>query len=99
MNALDNLQYILFQIEQLIKSDEGIRKLLYYTTTDALTKTDIDQSLISDRIFFSPVFDNTKEPFNKATFITITWTRIVDEDDEALINGVIRINVMVELAN
>ena len=42
MNLLDNIQNVVYQAAQLIKTDSNVRNLLYYTSADALSKTAVD---------------------------------------------------------
>lgn len=93
---LENVQDTIFQIRQIIKIDENIRKLLYYGTSDALSKDTVDIATINDYIFLSPVMDTTKDPFNKHCFITITLTNINETDEEPLLLGEIRVNVIAQ---
>lgn len=93
---LDNIQKMIYEVEILIKSDGGIRNLLYYTTADALTKTQVDIATINDYIFCSPVFETTIEPYNKASFITISLAKLQPIED-TLYDGVLRINILSQL--
>lgn len=93
---LENVQDTIFQIRQIIKTDENIRKLLYYGTSDALSKNSIDIAAVDDYIFLSPVMDTTREPFNKHCLITITLTNINETDEEPLLLGEIRVNVIAQ---
>ena len=96
MNLLDNIQNVVYQAAQLIKTDSNVRNLLYYTSADALSKTAVDIANIESYIFLAPVFDTTKEPFNKSCFITITITKLRTDDENKLLDGVLRINVLAE---
>jgi hypothetical protein len=96
MGILNNLQTMVYQAAQLIKTDSGVRNLLYYTTADALSKTAVDINAINDYIFLAPVFDTTKEPFNKSCFITLTITKVRTDDEDKLLDSILRINVLCE---
>lgn len=96
MSILNNIQTVVYQAAQLIKTDSSVRNLLYYTTVDALSKTAVDIANIDGYIFLAPVFDTTKEPFNKSCFITLTITKIRVDDENKLLDGVLRVNVLAE---
>ncbi len=89
-----NLQTSLYQIKGLIKSNTNIGKLLYYSTADALSKTDISPIVINDFIYLSPVFDTTLEPYDKVNFISINLASIDASQDDTLFDGILRINIM-----
>jgi len=97
MRLLDNIQTSIYQIMQLIKTDNGLLNLLFYTTSDALEKPQIDRTLITDHIFISPVFDTTVSPYNKASHITLTIEKIITDSEEDLFDGTLRINVLCQL--
>ena len=72
MEGLQRIEQDVYAIRDRLYANKTIAKLLYYSDSSALKSADIDRSHISNHIFVSPVFDTTKEPFNKHTFISIT---------------------------
>lgn len=72
MEGLQRIEQDIYEIRDRIYTNETIAKLLYYSDSNALEGADVDLSQIDNHIFVSPVFDTTKEPFNKHTFISVT---------------------------
>gem|GEM_PF-4130055 len=94
MGIFTNLQTSLFQIKSSLKGNSDLRKLLYYGTSDALAKDDVDYSLINDYIYLNPVFNINVEPFNKSNFITINLVEFSENKEESLFEGALRVNIM-----
>lgn len=92
---LDNLQTAIYEIKHQIKINSDIRKLLYYDTRDALLRSEVSILDIDPYIFLSPVFEiNSTPPYDKTTFISIHLAKGETDDEENLLNSVLRINIL-----
>lgn len=94
MDNLDNIQKALYQVKATLKTDSNIRKLLYYTDSDISTQADVPYTVIDNYIVLRPVFNVDTEPFNKSSFISINLVDLEDDEDIAIENGTLRVNVM-----
>ena len=72
MKSLERIEKDLYSVRDYLGKDDEIKKLLYYPTRNALQQENVSANLINEYIFLSPVFDTTREPFDKNTFISIT---------------------------
>lgn len=88
------LEKSVFDLAYVIKTIPEVRKLLYYTTPDALSKEDVSVEDINPYIFVSPVLEiyNT-EPFNKSNFISIGLVR-AEPDEDGFIESSFRIDIL-----
>jgi hypothetical protein len=86
---LNNIQKALFEIKYIISNDNDIKKMLYYDTTDALSKENIT-SLPIGYISLSPVQDFTETIYNKNTRINIIVyeSELSDDDENLLLTGI-----------
>ena len=96
MKYLDLIQKALFEIRSIIKNSSDIRKLVYHDTVDALENNSVSVEDIEDHIVVSPIFDMTKEPFDKSTIISIALNRSSIEEDNALAMSLLKINVLTQ---
>ena len=96
MSKLDLLQKTIYQIKTLIQNDKNIRKLLLHDVNNALEAAEVPYDEAEEYIVLSPIFDMTKEPFNKNTIISIALSRGVKAEDEKILNGIVKINVLTQ---
>ena len=94
MDLFQNIQTSLFKIKSSLKGDSSLRKLLYYTTTDPKSESDVSYTVINDFIYLNPVFDVNIEPYNKSNFISVTLVELEQEEDDTLFTGVLRLDVI-----
>lgn len=99
MNSLERIESSLYKIKNVLKADSNIRKLLYYTTKDALTKNEVSYSKMDNFITLQPVFNMNVEQFNRNAFISIAISEMEEAEEETLYNGVLRINVICKNEN
>lgn len=94
MSKLDNIQKTIYEIRAMIQADGDIRKLLYHDMENALEGSDVTQAQVDDYIVVSPIFDMTKEPFNKNTIVSVALVRGTKDDEEQVISGSVKINIL-----
>jgi len=95
MSKLDLVEQVIYQIKTQVQNNSKIRKLLLYDTVDALEiAAEVPFVKANDYIVVSPIFDMTKEPFNKNTIISIAITKALKAKEEKIFNGMIKINVL-----
>lgn len=93
MDFLTNVQSSIEQMRFIIQSDPEIRKLLYHDFPEALeSEVDVSFEDVNGRVEHLGIFDVTKPPFNKNTFITLTLTNSFA--DENFWTNLIRINIL-----
>lgn len=93
MEGLQRIEQDIYAIRDRLYTNKIIAKLLYYSDSNALKGAYVDRSQIDNHIFVSPVFDTTKEPFNKHTFISITVANTEWDDEDSTHLAAYRINV------
>lgn len=99
LDGLERIEQDLFQIRHKIIANEKIRKLVYYSGKNALSQANVEVNLTKEHIFVTPVFDTTKEPFNKMTFISIILPNTEWDDEMSSHLATIRINVFSKIEN
>ena len=97
MKGLERIEKDIYSIRDYLAKDDEISKLLFYPTRNALQRDNVSASLINEYIFLSPVFDTTREPFDKNTFISITLANTEWNDEDGTHMGAFRINVFSEI--
>lgn len=97
LEGFERLEKDLFMIRDIIFSNKNIQKMIYYSDSDPLSKADPDSNKVSEHIFLSPVFDTTREPFNKHTFISITMNNTELSEEDVTHYAGVRINVFSKL--
>jgi len=94
MDLLERIQSSLHQIKNTLKADSDIRKLLYYTTKNSLSKSEVSYSSMENFITLRPVFNMNTETFNRSSFLTIAISEMEELEDEKIFDGVLRINII-----
>jgi len=94
MDLLERIQSSLHQIKNTLKADSDIRKLLYYTTKNSLSKSEVSYSSMENLITLRPVFNMNTETFNRSSFLTIAISEMEELEDEKIFDGVLRINII-----
>ena len=94
MDLLERIQSSLYQIKNKLKADSDIRKLLYYTTKDSLSKSEVSYKNIDNFITLRPVFNMNTETFNRNAFVSIAISEMEEVEDEKIFDGVLRLNVI-----
>ena len=93
IDLMKPIESSLYRIKNILKADSEIRKLLYYTTEDALEKSEVSYTKIDDYISLFPIYNLNQEPYNKSNFITINLIDFVPEEDD-LYEGILQITVI-----
>jgi len=93
VDLMKPIESSLYRIKNILKADSEIRKLLYYTTEDALEKSEVSYTTIDDYISLFPIYNLNQEPYNKSNFITINLIDFVPEEDD-LYEGILQITVI-----
>lgn len=99
ITGLWRIEEDLFNVRLYLIRNEEIQKLIYYTGSDALSKDTPPFDSVYKHIFVTPVFDTTKEPFNKTTFISIIVPETEWDDEDQAHLATIRINVFSKIEN
>jgi len=96
MKYFDLIQDTLFEVKRKIIGIEDVRKLVYYDTSDALTKQAPTIEQADNKIQVTAVFDITEPPYDHNTFVTVVASKIVADEDENMFNSIIRINIITQ---
>jgi hypothetical protein len=98
MKILNSVQDAIYEIKQLIQSDENLRKLVYYDSANPLDGGSIPFATVDPYIVVAPIYDVTEPPFDKNTIISIALSRGVYDEELILLKGVVKINVLTRSA-
>lgn len=93
-NMFENVQKAIYEIQTMILTDTGIRKLLFIDSANALDQNAPTLEEAQEHIILAPVFDITQPPYDKNTIMTIVLQKGVYDDDSVLLNGILKINVV-----
>jgi chemotaxis signal transduction protein len=101
MKILNNVQEGIFQIRDALIANVDLRKLLYYSTSNALTLQDDPANStymteVNSRMVVAAVFDTTEPPFDKSTIVSISLSRGNYEEEKVLLSGIVKINVLTQ---
>lgn len=96
MKYFDLIQNSLFEIKGIIRSNENIRKLVFYDSADALSLSTPSAAQADPKIRVTAVFDITEPPYDHNTFVTVVATKIQANPEEQYFNSVIRINIITQ---
>ena len=98
MAYLDGIQETLYQIEDVIKRNPNIRKLVLNDSKNALAGDDYSLQDVDAHVFNSAVFDVTEPPYDKNTIVTIALTKLIPDEEQKLFSSWVRINVITRTA-
>lgn len=96
MSRLALVQKAIYEIKTQVQNDKDIRKLLLHDVDNALSGSDTTYAQAEDYIVVAPIFDMTKEPFNKNTIISVALVRGVQEEEKEIMTGMLKINVLTQ---
>jgi len=68
---LENVGKMFFELKTAILNNEDVRKLLYYDSSDALSRTAPSIDDVSGYVFNAPIMESGIEDFNRNTYIMI----------------------------
>ncbi len=94
MDVMERVQSSLYQIKNKIKANSEIRKLIYYTEANALSKSEVSYSTVDELVTLKPIFNMNAGGFNRNSFISIAVTNVESSGDEGMFKGILRINVI-----
>lgn len=98
MKILNSVQDAIYEIKQLIQSDENLRKLVYYDSANPLDAGSVPFATADPYIVVAPIYDVTEPPFDKNTIISIALSRGVYDEEIVLLKGVVKINILTRSA-
>lgn len=99
IDGFERIEKDLYNVRAMLLSSSEIRKLLVYTSPNALESIEPSVSQASPFIFLSPVFKTNQEPYNKTTFISITISESSYNKEEAKHDVDLRINIFSKTEN
>lgn len=84
MYSLTKVQNFLFQLKERLLENDTIKKLLYYTSPDALSKTSIDKTLAEEFITLTPIIEdeNGIAESYRNVFIAAYMSDLIPDDNE-----------------
>jgi len=96
MSKLTNIQRVIYEIKNRLQNNGDIRKLLLHDVPNALDGAAVSFDEADSFITVSPIFDMSKEPFNKNTIISVSVTRASKQEQTAMLNGLVKITILTQ---
>lgn len=95
---LERIQKMLDDIKGIILNNADIRKLLYHDSNNALNMVDVDKRIVDKYVTLHPIYQfENKDDYSQNSMINIYLSTADVNEEQTLVAGVIRINILINL--